>query len=85
MHDLNTINKINAEAVQRGAHQAALAGKYVLLKYTGVNFVDFEAHDTHEAREAAAAQYEGQSYTNVSRRIDPPVVQTTVAQPATAA
>lgn len=61
MQDLNVINKLNAEAIQRDIPTQQAAGKYVVAQFSGLNFVGYSLHDTEGARNQAAVDY-----TNVS-------------------
>lgn len=57
MNDLNQIIAKNAKAVESAATKAAADGKFVVLKYSGVNFIDYEAFDTEAPRNAAATAW----------------------------
>lgn len=74
MNDLNVIIGKNAKAVAEYASKEASSGKWVLLKYTGLHFVDYTAHATEAEREAAAAEYTKASYSNVVKRLNPPTI-----------
>jgi hypothetical protein len=54
MQDLETIAHVNAKAVQAAANKAAAEGKLVLFKYAGLNFTDYELHQTEGERNAAS-------------------------------
>lgn len=71
MNDLNTINKQNSKAVEEHAAKEAQAGKYVLLKYTGLHFVDYTAFETERERNAAAIEYTNAAPSNVSKPLNP--------------
>jgi predicted methyltransferase len=46
MHDLATINKLNAEAIGRNIPAWRAAGKWVVAEYAGLSFVDAKPYDT---------------------------------------
>lgn len=55
MHDLNTINRLNAESVAAASIQKArAAGNYALAKYTGLHLVDHVATGDKDSIEQAA-------------------------------
>jgi hypothetical protein len=64
MQDLETIAHVNAKAVQAAADKAAAEGKMVLFKYTGLNFSDYELHETERARNIASLAWCNASPTN---------------------
>lgn len=71
MQDLEIINRQNAKAVEAHAAKEAAAGKYVLTKYSGLNFVDYEAFDTERDRNAAAIEWTNSSPGNRSGHLNP--------------
>ncbi len=46
MHDLATINRLNAEAFERGVAAFRAQGRHVLLKYEGLHLVSIETFST---------------------------------------
>lgn len=42
MHDLNTINKLNADAFKRSIDRFRAQGRYVLARYEGLHLVSIE-------------------------------------------
>lgn len=71
MNDLNQIIDNNNKAVEAHARKEAEAGKYVLLKYTGLHFVDYVAFDNERDRNAAAAAYTNAGPSNRAGSINP--------------
>ena len=71
MNDLNVISRKNSEAVEAYAAKEAEAGKWVLLKYTGLHFVDYSAFDNERDRNAAAIEYTNAAPSNRSGSINP--------------
>ena len=57
MHDLNTINKINAGAFQKSISYYQAQGRHVLAKYEGLHLVAIETFST--PGEAAVAYAKG--------------------------
>lgn len=56
MHDLNTINRLNAEAFADSIAKYRAAGRFVLAKYEGVHLVSIETFtDTRQAQDALDA------------------------------
>lgn len=45
MHDLNTINRLNAETHADAINAARRQGKYVVALYAGLHLVGFSSHD----------------------------------------
>ena len=64
MNDLQQIEKHNADAVARAATKAVVAGKFVVLKYSGLNFIDYEAFDAEGPRNEAATKWTNESPGN---------------------
>jgi len=54
MHDIRTIDRLNAEAVERSVPHQLAAGKHLVLHYTGLHFVGSRAFETQT--EAVAEQ-----------------------------
>ena len=71
MNDLNQIIDNNAKAVEAHAAKEAANGKYVLLKYTGLHFVDYVAFDNERERNEAAIAYTNAAPSNRSGHINP--------------
>lgn len=71
MNDLNQIIDNNAKAVEAHAAKEAANGKYVLLKYTGLHFVDYAAFGSERERNAAAVEYTNAAPSNVSKPLNP--------------
>jgi hypothetical protein len=57
MQDLNVINKLNNEAIQRDIPVQQAAGKFVVGQFAGLNFVGYSVHDTEGERNQAAIDY----------------------------
>ena len=56
MHDLNTINRLTAEAVERSIPQHLAAGRTVVAEYAGLHFVGFETFSGDNADTEAQAR-----------------------------
>lgn len=56
MHDLNTINRLNAEATERSIPALQAQGKFVVAEYHGLHLVGHSAHDTEADAQAKAAE-----------------------------
>lgn len=77
MHDLNTINRLNAENFAEGITQQTKAGAWVVAKYTGLHLVSFTAYANRD--EAVAAVHEPTDSPDVTLRLfSPPVPITTL-------
>lgn len=72
MYDLNTINRLNGEAIQTHAARKAAEGQYVLLKFSGLNFETFEAFPTERERNAAACTWTSAQPGNRADHLNPP-------------
>ncbi len=53
MNDLQTINRLNAEAIERDIPRQQAKGKFVVAEFSGLNFIGYSTHD----REAEANSY----------------------------
>lgn len=71
MQDLDVIHRQNAKAVEAHAAKEAAAGKYVLTKYTGLNFHSYSAHDTEAERNQAAIDWTNSSPGNRAGHLNP--------------
>jgi cobyrinic acid a,c-diamide synthase len=49
MHDLHTINQLNAEAHAASIETACAAGKYVVAEYTGLHLMTTQVFDDEAA------------------------------------
>lgn len=78
MNDLNTIIRQNAKAVEASIPKHVADGKHVVARYTGLSFIDFSAHDSLEAAEAAANEYSAASPAH-STRIHSPAASAVLA------
>lgn len=59
MHDLNTIHRLNEEAVATSQAQAlAATGKWVLRRYSGLHLRGQEAYDTAHERDLFRAAWD---------------------------
>ena len=59
MHDLNTINRLNAEAFEAAIKNFQAQGRYVLAKYEGLTLVSIKTFSTSDAlRDARLAALE---------------------------
>lgn len=56
MNDLNTINRLNAEAIERDIPRQLAAGKIVVAEYTGLHFVGYETFSGPNAEAEAQAK-----------------------------
>jgi hypothetical protein len=72
MQDLDVINRVNAKAVEEHAAKEAKAGKFVLLKFTGLNFLDYVAFDTERERNNAAIEWVNAAPGHRSGHLNPP-------------
>lgn len=73
MQDLDVIIRQNAKAVEAHASKEAAAGKYVLTKYTGLNFHSYSAFDNERDRNEAAVDWVNSAPGNRSGHLNPPV------------
>lgn len=73
MQDLNVIIRQNAKAVEEFAAKEARAGKYVVARYTGLNFHSYEAFDNERDRNAAAIKWKNESNGHTVQHLNPPV------------
>lgn len=78
MNDLNNIIRQNAKAVEASVPKYVADGKHVVARYAGLNFVDFSIHDSLEAAEAAANEYNAAS-PDRSARIHSPAASGALA------
>lgn len=72
MTDLTVINRPNSIAVQWYAAEQARAGKFVLLKFTALEFVDFSSFETERERNAAAIAWGNSAPEHRVSFINPP-------------
>lgn len=56
MNDLNTITRLNNEAVQRDIPRQLEAGKTVVANYAGLHFVGYDTYEGHDAEAQAEAR-----------------------------
>lgn len=56
MQDLNVINKLNNEAVERDIPRQLAAGRTVVAEYNGVTFVGYETFSGDHAEAEAQAK-----------------------------
>jgi len=71
MNDLNQIIQKNSEAVESASRKAVADGKFVVLKYSGVNFIDYEAFDTEAPRNSAAIAHTNEAPGNRVELLSP--------------
>lgn len=71
MQDLEIINRNNSKAVEEHAAKEAQAGKFVLLKFSGLNFVDYTAFDSEGERNAAAIAWTNAAPGHRSGHLNP--------------
>lgn len=71
MQDLNVINKLNNEAIQRDIPKQQAAGKYVVAQFAGLSFIGYSVHDTEGARNQAAIDHTNASPTNRAELFNP--------------
>lgn len=81
MNDIDQIAKHNARAVEQGAAQAARDGKFVVLKFSGLNFVDYEAFDDEGARNEAATKWTNESPGNRTELRQPEAAAPSSSEP----
>lgn len=72
MQDLEVIHRQNARAVEEHAAKEAKAGKFVLTKYTGLNFHSYEAFNDERSRNEAAVNWTNASPGNRAGHLNPP-------------
>ncbi len=73
MHDLNTINRLNAEASAAASINAALAGgSFALAKFEGLHLVDHVATGDKESIEQAAADLTQRALPSTTYRVMAP-------------
>ena len=56
MQDLEIINKLNAEAIERSIPQQLAAGRVVVAEYAGLHFIGFETFSGETALADAQAK-----------------------------
>jgi hypothetical protein len=56
MQDLNVINKLNNEAVERDIPRQLAAGKIVVAEYSGLHFIGYETFSGDDAEANAKAK-----------------------------
>lgn len=71
MQDLDVIQANNAKAEEEHATKLVDQGKFVLVKYTGLNYYGFESFDSEAPRNQAAIEWGRQSPTNRVRLLSP--------------
>ena len=54
MNDLNTINRLNAEAVEANIPNEQAKGKFVVSEFSGLHFVGYSTHATEAEAHAKA-------------------------------
>lgn len=64
MHDLNTINRLNAEAFSKSIDNFRTQGRWVLAKYDGLHLMSVETFST--AEDAATALISAQESAGAS-------------------
>lgn len=68
MHDLNTINRLNAEAFKNAITNYRAQGRYVLARYDGLTLMSIETFST--VGEAAQALVQAQESAGASEHFD---------------
>lgn len=72
MHDLNTINKLNAEAHAKSVKTAQEAGLWVIAKYTGLHLLSTtNFNSAAEAQDFLESEERNPVAGNHYRRFDP--------------
>lgn len=71
MQDLEIINRQNARAEEEHAEGLVKSGKFVVTKYTGLNYYGFEAFDNEADRNQAALKWVNQSPGHRTRLLNP--------------
>ena len=69
MHDLNTIHKLNNEAILRQVPQALAAGKSAILKWDGVHFMGASFHNSLDEAESTLRKLSHQAPISVRYEI----------------
>jgi len=57
MQDLDVIQRNNAKAIEEASAKAVKEGKFVVNKFTGLHFIDYEAFDNEAERNNAAIEW----------------------------
>jgi hypothetical protein len=68
MHDLNTINRLNAEAFSKAITNYRSQGRYVLARYDGLTLMSIETFST--VGDAAHALVQAQESAGASEHFD---------------
>lgn len=71
MQDLDVICRQNARAEEEHAEKLVKQGKYVVTKYTGLNYHGFEAFDDEGPRNKAALDWVNSSPGHRTRLFNP--------------
>lgn len=56
MHDPQTLNRLNAEAIERDIPRQLTKGKHVVAEYKGLNFIGYSTHDSEAEANARACE-----------------------------
>jgi hypothetical protein len=56
VNDLQTINRLNAEAIERDIPRQQAKGKYVVAEYRGLNFFGYSTHSSEAKANAYACE-----------------------------
>jgi hypothetical protein len=68
MHDLNTINRLNAEAFSKAITNYRAQGRYVLARYDGLTLMSIETFSS--AEDGALALVQATESASASERFD---------------
>lgn len=74
MQDLDVINRLNARAEEEHATKLVKEGKFVVVKYTGLNYYGYEAFDNERDRNAAASAWNNQGAGHRTKLLQPQAV-----------
>lgn len=82
MHDLNTIIRLNNQAVDNAVPKLQQAGNFVLVKYAGLSVLSIETFSPERVTEACAALTVLRDTCGASERavLHPPVAQASSEQ-----
>ena len=71
MQDLDVIIRQNARAEEEFANKEAAAGKWVVARYTGLNYHSYKSFDNERDRNAAAIEWNNDGIGRRTRLINP--------------
>lgn len=77
MQDLETINRLNAEAIERDIPRQQAKGKFVVAEYAGVHFVGYSTHTERSSAEHKLAQLNASGTSTHGKLFEPTAESTT--------